>query len=67
MIYSTARDITAQKKVQRDLAEKNLELEASSRIDRISSRVMLAFGRQQRGASLQQVLDVLTDEAGYPF
>ena len=59
------RDISAEKQARLDLAEKTLELEASSRIDRITSRVMLAFSQRQEDSSAQQVLEVLSEEAHY--
>ena len=59
------RDISAEHQARQQLAEKNLELEAASRIDRISSRIMLAFSQRQEDSSAQQVLEVLTQEAHY--
>ncbi len=60
------RDISERKEAEIALSQKNHELEVAARLDRISSRVMVALNERHEGTSpATEVLRVLEEEAGY--
>jgi len=65
-IIKFAVDVTDRKRVMSILKEKNAEFEELARVDRIGSRVMVAFNRHDDSVSPgAEVLRILSEEAGY--
>lgn len=64
-IFAAARDVTAERRREEELAETNLRLERVARADRAARRTLLAFDQlRSTEETLKTVLQVISEEYG---
>ena len=63
-LIGTSQDITRRKAAESLLAQKNREVEASARLDRASSRLMVALNGQSEDGPTLLALQILSEETG---